>query len=103
MQRLGEGEVQADLARSYGVSQSTISRLSVIALSRPARPPPSKAVSAGQPRQLGSSTISAIHCAPPGQLEAQARVTNLHGSWIQSAHCLMLVAYEPPFCLRRSC
>ena len=28
MQRLAEGEVQADLARSYGVSQSTISRLS---------------------------------------------------------------------------
>ena len=28
MQRLAEGEVQADLARSYGVSQATISRLS---------------------------------------------------------------------------
>src|SRR6476660_43769 len=28
MPRLAEGEVQADLARSYGVSQSTISRLS---------------------------------------------------------------------------
>jgi DNA invertase Pin-like site-specific DNA recombinase len=28
MQRLADGEVQADLARSYGVSQSTISRLS---------------------------------------------------------------------------
>ena len=27
MQRLAEGEVQADLARSYGVSQATISRL----------------------------------------------------------------------------
>jgi DNA invertase Pin-like site-specific DNA recombinase len=26
-QRLAEGEVQADLARSYGVSQATISRL----------------------------------------------------------------------------
>jgi DNA invertase Pin-like site-specific DNA recombinase len=28
MQRLADGEVQADLARSYGVSQATISRLS---------------------------------------------------------------------------
>jgi DNA invertase Pin-like site-specific DNA recombinase len=28
MQRLADGEVQADLARSYGVSQSTIGRLS---------------------------------------------------------------------------
>ena len=28
MQRLADGEVQADLARSYGVSQTTISRLS---------------------------------------------------------------------------
>jgi uncharacterized protein YerC len=28
MQRLADGEVQADLARSYGMSQSTISRLS---------------------------------------------------------------------------
>jgi hypothetical protein len=28
LQRLGEGAVQADLARSYGVSQATISRLS---------------------------------------------------------------------------
>jgi DNA invertase Pin-like site-specific DNA recombinase len=27
LQRLGNGEVQADLARSYGVSQATISRL----------------------------------------------------------------------------
>jgi predicted transcriptional regulator len=27
MQRLAEGVVQADLARSYGASQSTISRL----------------------------------------------------------------------------
>ena len=28
MQRLADGEVQADLARSYGVSQVAISRLS---------------------------------------------------------------------------
>ena len=28
MRRLADGEVQADLARSYGVSQATISRLS---------------------------------------------------------------------------
>jgi DNA-binding MurR/RpiR family transcriptional regulator len=28
MQRLADGEVQANLARSYGVSQATISRLS---------------------------------------------------------------------------
>jgi transposase-like protein len=28
VQRLADGEVQADLARSYGVSQATISRLS---------------------------------------------------------------------------
>jgi Helix-turn-helix domain of resolvase len=28
IQRLAEGAVQADLARSYGVSQTTISRLS---------------------------------------------------------------------------
>jgi len=27
LQRLANGEVQADLARSYGVSQATISRL----------------------------------------------------------------------------
>jgi uncharacterized protein YerC len=27
IQRLAEGETQADLARSYGVSQATISRL----------------------------------------------------------------------------
>ena len=32
-----------------------------------------------------------------GKLEAQARPTNLHGSWIQPAHCPMLVAYGPPF------
>jgi len=28
LQRLAQGEAQADLARSYGVSQATISRLS---------------------------------------------------------------------------
>jgi hypothetical protein len=38
MQRLAEGAAQADLARSYGVSQATISRLAAPALSRQARP-----------------------------------------------------------------
>ena len=30
LQRLGNGEAQADLARSYGVSQATISRLQAL-------------------------------------------------------------------------
>jgi DNA invertase Pin-like site-specific DNA recombinase len=37
-QRLAEGAVQADLARSYGVSQATISRLAAPSPSRQARP-----------------------------------------------------------------
>jgi DNA invertase Pin-like site-specific DNA recombinase len=45
MQRLADGEVQADLARSYGVSTSAGYR--VTALSRSARPPSSEAVRAG--------------------------------------------------------
>ena len=52
MQRLAEGEVQADLARSYGVSQSTISRLSGDRPFEAARPPPSEAVRAGRARLL---------------------------------------------------
>ena len=51
MQRLAEGEVQADLARSYGASQPSAG-YRVIALSRPARPPPSEAVRASADHQL---------------------------------------------------
>ena len=41
MQRLADGEVQADLARSYGVSLATISRLSGDRPLEEARPAPS--------------------------------------------------------------